>query len=50
MRTARGFSAADFAREHDVPDFILQAFQGQPQACEKVAALALNDEIIEEFL
>ena len=47
--TARGLSAADFARGQSVPEFLTQAFEGNLNGCRRVAALAIDtSKLVEE--
>ena len=49
MRNLRGWTAADFAKGQSVPDFLLQAFEGSPEECERVAEVARGDYVEEVF-
>lgn len=49
MRNSRGWTAGDFAKGQSVPDFLLQAFEGSPEECERVAEVARGDYVEEVF-
>ena len=40
LRNSRNWSAQDFAEKPSMPDFLVQAFQGQREGCMRVSALA----------
>ena len=40
LRNSRGWTAADFAREMSVPEFLQEAFEGRVDACVRVSLLA----------
>ena len=42
LRSARGWTAADFARQQSAPDFLVQALQGRKEACEMVMLCAVH--------
>eukprot|EP00439_Symbiodinium_sp_Y106_P044919 s3521_g5.t1 len=41
LRNSRNWTATDFASGQSVPEFLMQAFEGQLEGCQRVAALAL---------
>ena len=49
MRNLRGWTAADFANGQSLPAFLLQAFNGNPEECERIAELACGDYVEEVF-
>ena len=40
LRNWHGWTVSHFARERSVPDFLMEAFQGQLEGCQRVSALA----------
>jgi len=40
IRNSRGFTAADFAQQRTVPDFVAEGLEGQPEACQRVTLAA----------
>ncbi|CAE7563208.1 MX2 [Symbiodinium sp. CCMP2456] len=49
LRNSRNWTAADFASGQSVPEFLMQAFEGQLEGCQRVAALALANARVEAF-
>ena len=40
LRNERGWTAADFARDRSVPEFLSEAFEGRVEECRRVSLLA----------
>lgn len=47
IKNGRGWTAADFASNHSIPQFLQQGLQGNPLECCRVTSLALPDGLIE---
>ena len=47
LRNSRNWTATDFASGQSVPEFLMQAFEGQLEGCQRVAALALANARVE---
>ncbi|CAE7288982.1 B'ETA, partial [Symbiodinium sp. KB8] len=47
LRNSRNWTAADFAAGQSVPEFLMEAFEGQLEGCQRVAALALANARVE---
>ena len=47
LRNSRNWTAADFAAGQSVPEFLMEAFEGQLEGCHRVAALALANARVE---
>jgi len=43
LQNSRRKSARDFAQELSVPQFLLEAFEGKPEACHKIVAAAVSN-------
>ena len=47
IKNCRGWTAADFARGHAIPEWLQKGLEGDPSECERVASLAIPDGYVE---